>query len=79
MNIGKTLLTIEAKHGEEVRVLYRDRSDEPPPPIWQGTIGESGKVTIEVPQAYIVIIGSSGGVAVLSLHQTKPAAQTVRL
>ena len=79
MDIGKTSLTIEGAPEEKVRVLYRDRGDEPPPPIWQGKLGADGRVTIEVPQAYLVILGSNGGEAVLRLFETKPATETVRL
>ncbi|HEX8652839.1 MAG TPA: hypothetical protein VF708_18630 [Pyrinomonadaceae bacterium] len=79
MDIGKTSLTIEGKPGEEVRVLYRDRGDEPPPPIWEGKLGADGRVTIDVPQGYLVVLGSNGGQAVLELYKTKPASETVRL
>jgi hypothetical protein len=78
MAVGKTSLTISGKPHEEVRVVYRDRGEEPPPPIWEGTLGADGRVTVDVPQGYLVILGTSGQ-AVLRLHETKPASQTVRL
>jgi hypothetical protein len=77
MDIGTTSLTIEGQPGEEVRVVYRNRSDEPPPPIWEGKLGADGRVTIDVPQGYLVVLGSSGQ-AVLKLHETKPETETVR-
>jgi hypothetical protein len=78
MDIGKTSLTIEGKPGEHVRVLYRDRGDDPPPPIWEGELGADGRKTIDVPQGYLVVLGSSGE-AILKLHETKPASEIVRL
>lgn len=79
MEIGKTSLTIKGEPEEEVRVVYRSNADPQPPPVWKGKLGRDGSVTITVPQAWLVIIGSNGGQAVLELHETKSTAETVQL
>lgn len=78
MKISTTSLTLIGKPGEKAKVIYRDRGDEPPPPIWEGQIGGEGRVTIDVPQAYLVVLGSRVHVP-LRLFETKPVALTVAL
>ena len=79
MDIGQTSLTIKGASEEEVRVVYRSNADPQPPPVWKGKLGRDGSVTITVPQAYLVVIGSNGGQAVLRLDETKSTAETVQL
>ena len=78
MPIQQTKLMIEGQPGEKVSVMYRDRGPDPPPPIWEGNLDSEGRVTIDVPQAYLAIVGKSGTQG-LELHETKPASLTVRL
>lgn len=74
-----TTLTILGRASEHVTVFYRDRSDPPPPPVWEGDLDESGSVTIEVPTAYLIVIGSSGSQAILRLHENRPETLTIEL
>jgi hypothetical protein len=73
-----TSLTILGRPGESVRVIYRDRGDEPPPPVWVGQLGADGRVTLDVPQAYLLVQGDKGQ-AILRLFETRPASETVDL
>uniref|UniRef100_UPI004055B93D hypothetical protein n=1 Tax=Candidatus Electronema sp. TaxID=2698783 RepID=UPI004055B93D len=56
-------LVLEGIPDAEVKVLYRSRSDEIPPPVYEGKIGADGFLKIIVPRAYLVVIGC---------HQTIP-------
>jgi hypothetical protein len=78
MPIQQTRLTIEGQPGEKVSVMYRDRGDDPPPPIWEGNLDSEGRVTIDVPQAYLAVVGKSETQG-LELHKTNPTSLTVRL
>lgn len=79
MSIETTALTIEGQPHEKVTVVYRgNRDDDPPPAIWIGDLGPQGRVTIDVPQAYIVLLGESEDKP-LQLFDTKPRSLTVRL
>lgn len=78
MSIEHTRLTIEGQPGEKVSVMYRDRGADPPPPIWEGTLDSEGRVTIDVPQGILVVVGKSETQR-LELHETKPTSLTVRL
>ena len=71
-------LTIIGKPGAEVRIVYRDRGDEPPPDVWSGKLGSDGKATVSVPQAYLVVLGSGESIP-LPLHQTPAETETVNL
>jgi hypothetical protein len=52
-------LTIEGTPGEEVQIWYRGSSDteqgDPAPIVFTGRLGSDGRVTVVVPQAYLVV------------------------
>lgn len=75
-----TKLTIVGEPEEMVRVFYRDRGDEPPPPVWEGQLDSEGRVTIDVPQAYLYVFGNhSHRGNILRLHEDKPSDLTIEL
>ena len=78
MKREKVSLTMVGEPEEEVRVVYRSNADPQPPPVWEGNLGRDGRETIEVPRAYLVVVGKSGQ-AVLRLHESEDTALTVRL
>lgn len=71
-------LTIEGAGGTSVEVHYRDRGDEPPPPVYTGAIPSSGVLTISLPRGYFVVLaeGYKTGIANFS---DGAAAKTVKL
>lgn len=79
MEIEKTTLTIEGKPEEEIKILYRNRGDEPPPPVWEGKLDANGRVTVDIPAGYLLVFGSSGRDYILRLYETRPATLTIRL
>jgi hypothetical protein len=80
MEIENTSLTIVGEPDEEVRVLYRDRGDHPPPPIWEGKLDADGRATVDVPQGYLYVFGNhSHRGCILRLHEDKPSELTVEL
>lgn len=78
MPIPNTTLYLYGGSNEEVKVVYRDRGDEPPPPVWTGKLDDEGRATITVSQAYLIAMGKSGQV-ILNLHETKATSQMVQL
>jgi hypothetical protein len=71
-------ITIQGRANEKVRVVYRNRTDPEPPPIWEGELGKDGETKISVPRAYIVILGE-GRTTSLRLDKLPPEDQVVRL
>jgi hypothetical protein len=78
MNIENINITIQGRPNEKVRVVYRNRTDPEPPPIWVGELGKDGQAEISVPRAYIVVLGEGRDVS-LRLHELPSEDQVVRL
>jgi len=74
---NKCLLTIVAEAGASISVRYRDRGDDPPPPVFDGHVGPEGGVTITVPCAYLVVLSPGCETAIADLREG--ADETVHL
>ncbi len=49
-------MTIEGAPGEKVEIWYRgDRATGEAPLVYSGKLGRTGRVTLKVPRAYLVI------------------------
>lgn len=60
MTTHKSRLLIRGPADARVRVIPRDRGDEPPPAIFEGTIGDSGITAVELSPGYYVVLAPSG-------------------
>jgi hypothetical protein len=78
MNIKNINITIQGRPNEKVRVVYRNRTDPEPPPIWEGELGNDGQTEIPVPRAHIVVVGE-GRTVFLPLDELPSEDQVVRL
>ena len=74
----KASLTIEAAGGTAVEVLYRDRGEDPPPPVYTGTIPANGTLTVSLPRGYFVILAPSYKTGIANFSDGT-ASKTVRL
>ena len=77
MMVEMASLTIEEEPGAHVQVLYRDRGDDPPPPVFTGRLGPDGRVTVSVPRGYFVVLSPGCETGIVHL-ETGLAAQTLR-
>jgi len=60
---SRATLEIVGTPGGDVTIYARDRGDNPPPPIFEGTVPESGRLRLRVPRAYLVVIATGFGSA----------------
>ena len=77
-------LTIEGEPGQEVQVWYRgDRdsdSDDPAPIVYTGKLDSDGRVTVQVPRAYLVVgFPTRRGGVPAPLHEETGDSKTIRL
>jgi hypothetical protein len=50
-------LTIVGGSGARVRVVPRDRGDDPPADLFNGEIGANGEISLKLPRGYYVVLG----------------------
>lgn len=73
-------LTIIGEPNADVRVIPRDRGDEPPPPFFEGPLGTDGVLTLSVPLATFVVLcpGCETGIAALTRDTPEVTVRLVR-
>jgi hypothetical protein len=78
MALEEVALTIRGESGAEVKVVPRDRGDEPPEPVFNGNFDQEGSVKLSLPRAYYVVLSPGFRTEPVDLG-TGPSVQTVQL